>query len=74
MQVEAKDERYFLHELLNAVAVTQGNLRIAVRRVEQGQNPLEELDRLQKALEGCDRIAKLLQDMRELIRSSHKSA
>ncbi len=69
------DERKFLHDLANPLAVAQGGTRIALRRLEQLQMQSEVLtvaefkERLQKILGACDKIAQLLNERRTLMSS-----
>lgn len=66
-----EDERKFLHDVANPLSIAHGNLKIALRRMDglKNQEPdlRDILDRLQKAMEACEKMAKQLGDRRQAI-------
>ncbi len=73
------DERKFLHDISNPLAVVHGNLRITLRKMEQAQeaNPQlsEFIEKLNKAMDACERINKAISVRRdEILRSQDQDA
>jgi archaellum component FlaC len=64
-------ERKFLHDVANPLSIAHGNLKIALRRMDglKDQNPemREVLERLNKAMEACEKMVKQLGDRRQVL-------
>jgi hypothetical protein len=64
-----EEERKFLHDVANPLSIAHGNLKLALRKMEKakGQDPeLQEiLERMQKAMEACEKMAKQVGDRRQ---------
>ena len=64
-----EEERKFLHDLANPLSILQGNLRIALRRLEASNQDIPELvevlARINKAIESCNRMNSLLRERRQ---------
>jgi signal transduction histidine kinase len=66
-----EDERKFLHDVANPLSIAHGNLKIALRKMEgvtdKNAQQREVLERLHKAIEACEKIAKQLGDRRKTL-------
>jgi hypothetical protein len=66
-----EDERKFLHELANPLSIVHGNIRIMMRKLQALQaqsghlSPEEFQERLQKAMEACERVVASLAERRK---------
>ncbi|MDQ3233796.1 MAG: hypothetical protein M3Q07_18420 [Pseudobdellovibrionaceae bacterium] len=64
-----EDERKFLHDVANPLSIAHGNLKIALRKLDsfKDMDPQlrEVLDRLNKALDACDKMAKQVGERRQ---------
>ncbi len=69
---DSREQRRFLHDLSNPLAIAQGNLRIVIDKLKKDA-VLDEADprlqRLEKALAACQQINVLLVDRRNIIKS-----
>jgi hypothetical protein len=67
------EERKFLHELANPLSIVHGNLKLALRKLQVLQNenaslrPREFHERLQKAMEACERAVAMLVERRKTL-------
>ena len=65
------DERKFLHDVINPLSIAQGNLKMALRKMDS----LKELDpkahevweKLTKAADACEKMVKLVNDRRQTL-------
>ncbi|HET9240972.1 MAG TPA: hypothetical protein VFO10_27145 [Oligoflexus sp.] len=66
-----EDERKFLHDVANPLSIAHGNLKIALRKMDglkdQGAEYREVLERLTKAMEACEKMAKQVGDRRQTL-------
>lgn len=66
-----EDERKFLHDVANPLSIAHGNLKIALRKMDgikdQGTEFQEILERLTKAMEACEKMAKQVGDRRQAL-------
>jgi hypothetical protein len=66
-----EEERKFLHDVANPLSIAHGNLKLALRKMEKakGEDPeLQEiLERMQKAMEACEKMARQVGDRRQLL-------
>jgi archaellum component FlaC len=66
-----EDERKFLHDVANPLSIAHGNLKIALRKMDgiKDQSPdfQEVLERLTKAMEACEKMAKQVGDRRQAL-------
>lgn len=71
-------ERKFLHDVANPLSIAHGNLKIALRKMDglKDQNPdmREVLERLNKAMEACEKMAKQVGDRRQALMDKQNSA
>lgn len=73
-----EDERKFLHDISNPLSIAHGNLKIALRKMD----PLKEIDpqcleiieRLNKAIEACDRMVKQVGERRQILLEGQNQA
>ncbi len=65
------DERKFLHDIANPLSIAHGNLKIALRKLdavkEQAPELREILERVNKAMEACEKMAKQVGDRRQVL-------
>ena len=69
---EDDDERKFLHDLSNPLAVVYGNLQLIVAKLEKdltSYEPALMLHKLQRSVQYLDTVADLLDKRRVLLRS-----
>jgi signal transduction histidine kinase len=73
-----EDERKFLHDLANPLSIAHGNLRIALRKMdglgEKDPQVREVLERLNKAMEACEKMAKQVADRRQVLMEKQNQA
>lgn len=73
-----EDERKFLHDVANPLSIAHGNLKIALRKLDgiKDQDPQvrEVLDRLNKAMEACEKMAKQVGDRRQALMDKQNQA
>lgn len=66
-----EDERKFLHDVANPLSIAHGNLKIALRKMDglkdQGSELREVQERLNKAMEACEKMAKQVGDRRQAL-------
>ncbi len=66
-----EDERKFLHDVANPLSIAHGNLKIALRKMDsvkdQGPELQEVLERLNKAMQACEKMAKQVGDRRQAL-------
>lgn len=70
---EPSSERIFLHDLCNAMAVSQGLIHLIMMKVKKDSPELKHEDmiaRLEKILASVDRMNKLVHDRRNVIRDT----
>lgn len=71
------DERKFLHDLSNPLAIGYGNVKILSSKLQKNPDALDKGDiiaRLEKALTAFDRVNKLISDRRhDLLKESDHS-
>jgi hypothetical protein len=76
--MSSEEERKFLHDVANPLSIAHGNLKIALRKLDamKGQDPLvlEVLERLNKAMEACEKMAKQVGDRRQVLMDKQDSA
>jgi len=72
-----EDERQFLHDVANPLSIAHGNLKIALRKMEgvTDNDPQirEVLERLNKAMEACEKMAKQVGDRRQALMDKQQS-
>ena len=69
---DTADQRKFLHDIANPLAVAQGNLRIALDKIKKDAALADDdprVIRLQKALSACDEMNHLLIERRNHLKS-----
>ncbi|WP_141736005.1 hypothetical protein [Oligoflexus tunisiensis] len=66
-----EEERKFLHDVANPLSIAHGNLKIALRKMDgmNDQDPIlrDVLERLHKAMEACEKMAKQVGDRRQAL-------
>jgi hypothetical protein len=71
------DERKFLHDVANPLSIAHGNLKIALRKLDafKDQDPQirEAMERLNKAVEACEKMSKQVGDRRQTLMSKDQS-
>jgi K+-sensing histidine kinase KdpD len=69
------EERKFLHDLSSPLAIAHGNLKILIRRLKSDE-PLdteEHNQRLDHALQACDRLARMISERRKRLIDSESA-
>lgn len=66
-----EEERKFLHDVANPLSIAHGNLKIALRKMDgiKDMDPQvrEVLERLNKAMEACEKMAKQVGERRQVL-------
>ncbi|NRA65092.1 MAG: hypothetical protein HRU19_11460 [Pseudobacteriovorax sp.] len=67
----SSDERKFIHDICNPLAIAQGNVKLIIRKLKKNSisDLSEVLERLDKAAEAFDRVDDLIEDRREWLKS-----
>lgn len=69
---DVPEQRKFLHDLANPLAIAQGNLRIVIDKlIAEGvlEDSDPKLQRLQKALRACQQMNVLIVERRSVVKS-----
>ncbi len=76
--MNSDEERKFLHDVANPLSIAHGNLKIALRKMDalKGQELelREVVERVQKALEACEKMAKQVGDRRQALMDKQQSS
>ncbi len=76
--MNSDEERKFLHDVANPLSIAHGNLKIALRKMDalKGQDLelREVIERVQKALEACEKMAKQVGDRRQALMDKQQSS
>lgn len=66
-----EDERKFLHDVINPLAIAQGNLKMALRKMdglkEQNAQAQDVWEKLNRAMDACEKMVKLVNDRRQTL-------
>ena len=65
--MSALEERKFMHDLANPIAIAQGNIKLTLRKLKKDQNSLtveQIIERLTKASEAFDRVTDMMSERR----------
>ncbi|SMF54776.1 hypothetical protein [Pseudobacteriovorax antillogorgiicola] len=68
--MSAKDERKFMHDLSNPIAIAQGNIKLTLRKLKKDPNSLtieQIVERLGKASEAFDRVSEMMSSRRQIL-------
>ncbi len=76
--MNSDEERKFLHDVANPLSIAHGNLKIALRKMDglKGQDLelREVIERVQKALEACEKMAKQVGERRQALMDKQQSS
>lgn len=68
------DERHFLHDLSNPVAIAVGMVEILLKQADRDPNPdPKRIERLNKTLEALQRAVQLLENRRKALETEKPS-
>jgi hypothetical protein len=66
-----EEERKFLHDVANPLSIAHGNLKIVLRKMNgmNEQDPIlkDVMERLHKAMEACEKMAKQVGERRQAL-------
>ena len=71
----SKEERKFIHDLANPIAIAQGNIKLTVRKLKKNASSLttdEIIERLEKSCEAFDRMGELIEERRSALTSDQE--
>ena len=72
-----EEERKFLHDVANPLSIAHGNLKIALRKldgvIDKDPQLREVLERLNKAMDACEKMAKQVGDRRQVLMEKQQS-
>ena len=66
----SKEERKFIHDLANPIAIAQGNIKLTIRKLTKDPSSLSSeqvIERLEKACDAFDRIGDMLAERRQFL-------
>ena len=74
--MSASEERKFMHDLANPLAVAHGNVKIIIRKLRKDENAMtvkEIMERLDKTIEALDRTTEMMAGRRAIIIEQQKA-
>ena len=66
------EERKFLHELSNSMAIGFGNIRILLNKLEKKRDECSDdyiLEKIRKAVDAYEKVNSLIEDRRDVLKS-----